>query len=56
MSCERKKGEIAEAEICKNHVHMLVKIPPKESVPSFMGFLKGKSGVMMHDKFFGIEI
>lgn len=40
--CERKGVEIIEAEACKDHIHMLVSIPPKLSVSSFMGYLKGK--------------
>ena len=41
--CEWKKIEIHAAEICPDHVHMLVSIPPKVSVSSFMGYLKGRS-------------
>ena len=41
--CARKGVEIIEAELCNDHVHMLVKIPPKMSISSFMGYLKGKS-------------
>ena len=40
--CEWKGIEIHEAEICTDHVHMLVSIPPKVSVSGFMGYLKGK--------------
>ena len=43
MLCKRKGVEIVEAEICPDHVHMLVKIPPSLSVSSFVGYLKGKS-------------
>ena len=42
MLCEWKKVEIVEAEVCKDHVHMLVKIPPKIAVSSFMGVPKRK--------------
>ena len=42
MLCKRKGVEIVEAEICPDHVHMLVKIPPSLSVSSFVGYLKGK--------------
>ena len=42
MLCEWKKVEIVEAEVCKDHVHTLMKIPPKIAVSSFMGYLKGK--------------
>ena len=41
--CEWKGIEIHEAELCPDHVHMLVSIPPKVSVSSFMGYLKGKA-------------
>ena len=48
--CEWKKVKIVEAEVCPDHVHMLLEIPPKVSVSSFMGYLKGKSALMMFDK------
>ena len=41
--CEYKKVEIIESNACKDHIHMLVSIPPKLSVAQFMGYLKGKS-------------
>ena len=44
--CEWKKIKIVEAEVCPDHVHMLLEIPPKYSVSSFVGFLKGKSSLM----------
>lgn len=46
---------IIEAEICKDHVHMLVSIPQKLSVSSFMGYLKGKSKLMIFDKFANLK-
>lgn len=49
--CERKGVEILEAEACPDHIHMLVSIPPKLSVSEFMGYLKGKSSLMIFDKF-----
>ncbi|MGG1870410.1 IS200/IS605 family transposase, partial [Brevibacillus agri] len=49
--CERKGVEIIEAEACVDHIHMLVSIPPKLSVSEFMGDLKGKSSLMIFDKF-----
>lgn len=49
--CERKGVEIIEAEACPDHIHMLVSIPPKLSVSEFMGYLKGKSSLMIFDKF-----
>ena len=50
MLCKRKGVEIVEAEICPDHVHMLVKIPPNLSVSSFMGYLKGKSTLMIFER------
>ena len=49
--CEWKKVEIHAAEICPDHVHMPVSIPPKVSVSSFMGYLKGKSSLMIYEQF-----
>ena len=51
MLCEWKKVEIVEAEVCKDHVHMLEKIPPKVAVSNFMGYLKGKSSLMIYEKY-----
>lgn len=48
--CEQKKVEIHEAELCKDHVHMLVSIPPNLSVSQFVGYLKGKSSLMIFDR------
>lgn len=48
--CERKGVEIIEANACKDHIHMLVSIPPKLSVAQFMGYLKGKSSLMIFDR------
>ncbi|EGQ0395870.1 IS200/IS605 family transposase [Staphylococcus pseudintermedius] len=48
--CERKGVEIIEAEACKDHIHMLVSIPPKLSVSQFVGYLKGKSSLMIFDR------
>ena len=48
--CTRKNVEILEAECCPNHIHMLVMIPPHLSVSSFMGYLKGKSSLMIYEK------
>ena len=50
MLCNRKGIEIIEAECCKDHVHMLVKIPPKLSVSEAVGYLKGKSSLMIFDR------
>ena len=48
--CEHKKVEIIEAEMCSDHVHMLVSIPPNLSVSQFVGYLKGKSSLMIFDR------
>ena len=49
--CEYKGIEILDAEACKDHVHMLVSIPPKYSVSQIMGYLKGKSSLMIFEKY-----
>ena len=48
--CEWKGVKIITAEVCPDHVHMLVEIPPKMTVSGFMGFLKGKSSIMIYQK------
>ena len=48
--CDYKGVEIIEAQACPDHIHMLVKIPPKISVSSFMGYLKGKSSLMIFEE------
>ena len=48
--CEEKKVEIIEAEACVDHIHMLVSIPPHISIAQFMGYLKGKSTLMIFDR------
>ena len=48
--CERKGIEIIEAEACPDHIHMLISIPPKLSVSQVMGYLKGKSSLMIFDR------
>ena len=48
--CEFKKVTIIEGEVCPDHVHMLLEIPPKMSVSGFMGYLKGKSSLMIYQK------
>ena len=50
MLCKRKGVNIVEAEICPYHVHMLVEIPPNISVASFVGYLKGKSTLMIFER------
>ena len=48
--CEEKKVEIIEAEACADHIHMLVSVPPHLSIAQFMGYLKGKSTLMIFDR------
>ena len=48
--CEQKGVEIIEAELCPDHIHMLVSIPPNISVSQFVGYLKGKSSLMIFDR------
>ena len=48
--CEYKGVEIIEAEACPDHIHMLVSIPPKYSISQIMGYLKGKSSLMIFDR------
>lgn len=48
--CKWKGVNILEAEVCPDHVHMLIEIPPKYSVSQFMGYLKGKSSLMIYEK------
>ena len=49
--CEWKEVNIIEAEVCPDHIHMLLEIPPKYSVSGFMGYLKGKSSVAIYQKY-----
>ena len=53
--CERYDVEILEAQACVDHIHMLVSIPPKMSVSRFMGILKGKSALMIFDRFANLK-
>ena len=48
--CNRKEVNIVEAELCPDHVHMLVEIPPKIKVSDFMGYLKGKSSLIIFER------
>ena len=48
--CDRKGIEIIEAELCPDHVHMLIRIPPKYSVSEILGYLKGKSSLIIFDR------
>lgn len=49
--CEYKEVEILEAEACPDHIHTLVTIPPKYSVAQIVGYLKGKSSLMIFEKY-----
>ena len=53
--CEYKGIEIIEAEACKDHIHMLVSIAPKYSVSQIMGYLKGKSSLMIFEKYANLK-
>ena len=53
--CEIKGVEILEAEACKDHIHMLISIPPKYSVAQIMGYLKGKSSLMIFEKYANLK-
>ena len=53
--CRWKGGEIIEGEACVDHIHILVKVPPKMSISGFMGFLKGKSSLMIYEKWSNIK-
>ena len=53
--CEYKGVEILEANACPDHIHMLVSIPPKLSVSQFMGYLKGKSSLMIFDRYANLK-
>lgn len=53
--CERYGVEIIATEVCPDHIHMLVSIPPKMSVSRFMGILRGKSSLMMFDRYANLK-
>ena len=53
--CQRKGINIVEAELCPDHIHMLVEIPPKYSVSQIVRYLKGKSSLMIFDKFANLK-
>ena len=54
--CKRKGVKIVEAEVCPDHIHMLVEIPPSLSVSNFMGYLKGKSTLMIFDRLSNVRL
>ena len=53
--CEYKQTEILEAEACKDHIHMLISVPPKYSISQIMGYLKGKSSLMIFEKYANLK-
>ncbi len=53
--CSRKGIKIIEAELCPDHIHMLVEIPPKYSISQIMGYLKGKSSLIMFDRYANLK-
>lgn len=53
--CEWKRVAIIEAEVCPDHIHMLLEIPPKIAVSSFVGYLKGKSSLMIYEQFSNLK-
>lgn len=48
--CKYKKVEIIEGAVCEDHVHLCISVPPKISISEFVGYLKGKSALMIHDR------
>ena len=53
--CEYKQIEILEAEACKDHINMLISVPPKYSISQTMGYLKGKSSLMIFEKYANLK-
>ena len=53
--CEYKQIEILEAEAFKDHIHMLISVPPKYSISQIMGYLKGKSSLMIFEKYANLK-
>jgi len=53
--CSWKGVNIIEAEVCPDHIHMLIEIPPKIAVSSFMGYLKGKSSLIIHERYANLK-
>ena len=53
--CEYKQIEILEAEACKDYIHMLISVPPKYSISQIMGYLKGKSSLMIFEKYANLK-
>lgn len=48
--CRRKEVEIIEAEACPDHIHMYISVPPKLAISSFIGYLKGKSTLIIFER------
>ena len=55
MLCKRKGVNIIEGEVCPDHIHLLVEIPPKMSVSYFVGYLKGKSRLMIFERYANLK-
>lgn len=53
--CQYKGVEIIEAEACPDHIHMLISVPPKYSIAQIMGYLKGKSTLMIFEKYANLK-
>ena len=53
--CEQKDIEIIEAEACPDHIHMLISFSPKYSISYVMGYLKGKSSLMIYEKYANLK-
>ena len=53
--CEQKGVNIIEAEACPDHIHMLISVPPKYSIAQIMGYLKGKSSLMIFEKYANLK-
>ena len=53
--CQQKSVEIIEAQACPDHIHMMISIPPKYSVSQIMGYLKGKSSLMIFDRYANLK-
>lgn len=49
--CDYRNIEIVEGEVCADHVHLCLNIPPSEKVSDVVGYIKGKSALMIHDKY-----
>ena len=55
MLCQWKGVEIIKGEVCPDHIHLLLSIPPRMSISEFIGYLKGKSSLMIFQKFWKMK-